>query len=219
MDPQKNPENYQKFIPFTKVDSVKREVSGIVTAEQPDKDREVCDYSKSKPYYKAWSDEFNKSTDGMSLGNLREMHQLIAVGKATDLQFHDDDKEIVMTFKVVDDDAWKKVEERVYTGFSQGGRKVGEATPDPVYKGCARYVANPTEVSLVDNPCLPSAHFAYVKSDGSVEMRKFLKTEVPVEIDRIAALEEQVNELRKAAGTTTAPAATGPQIVKKTKKD
>jgi hypothetical protein len=212
---------YIKFIPFVKMDATKREVSGIVTAEQPDKDREVCDYEKSKPYYKAWSDELNKATDGKNLGNLREMHQLTAVGKGIDLQFHDADKEIVMTFKVVDDNAWKKVEEGVYTGFSQGGRKVGNSVPDPMYKGCHRYVANPSEVSLVDNPCLPSAHFAYVKTDGSVEMRKFTKTEVPSEINRVAILEEQVAELRKAAGhAPAAPAKTdpaGPQLVKKTK--
>ena len=196
-----------KFIPFVKVDSVRREVSGIVTAEQPDKDREVCDYEKSKPYYQAWSAEFSKATDGKSLGNLRAMHQLDAVGKATDLRFNDPDKEIIMTFKVVDDDAWRKVEERVYTGFSQGGRKVGEQVPDPVHKGCVRYVANPSEVSLVDNPCLPSAHFAYVKSDGSVEMRKFLKTETPEADQRIVALEQEVNLLKAA---TAAPITTAP---------
>lgn len=187
-----------KFVQFTKVDAAKREVSGIVTAEQPDKDFEICDYDGSKPYYKKWSEEFRKSTDGASLGNLREMHGLSAVGKAIDLQFRDEEKEIVMTFKVVDDDAWKKVEERVYTGFSQGGRKVGESIQDKVYKNCQRYVANPTEVSLVDNPCLPAAHFMYVKTDGSVEMRKFLKTELP-ETDRIASLEAKVEELTKAA--------------------
>jgi hypothetical protein len=186
-----------KFIPFSKVDAVKREVSGIVTAEQPDKDLEICDYEKSKPYYQKWSDEFKKSTDGASLGNLREMHQLSAVGKALDIHFDDTDKEIEMVFKVVDDEAWKKVEERVYTGFSQGGRKV-EQYQDPVNKRYQRYVANPSEISLVDNPCLPSAHFAYVKADGSIEMRKFLKVAVPEPDPRILALEEEVNLLKAA---------------------
>jgi hypothetical protein len=209
-----------KFIPFSKVDSVRREVSGIVTAEVPDKDREVCDYEKSKPYYQQWSDEFKKSTDGVSLGNLREMHQLSAVGKATDLRFNDQDKEIEMTFKVVDDDAWKKCEERVYTGFSQGGRKVGEQKADPVFKGCVRYTANPAEVSLVDNPCLGVAHFAYVKADGSIEMRKFLKTEVPEsEHDRIQALEQEVSLLKAATivPITTAPTPAEPVAKAETK--
>ena len=73
-----------KFIPFSKVDSVKREVSGIVTAERPDKEFEVCDYAESKPFYQKWSDEFAKSTDGKSFGNLRVMHQLVVAGKAVE---------------------------------------------------------------------------------------------------------------------------------------
>lgn len=192
------PVTLKKFVKFTKVNSVLREVSGIVTAEQPDKDLEVCDYEKSKPFYQALISEMTKATDGENMMPLREMHQLSAVGKGIGFHFNDADKEIEMTFKVVDDDAWKKVEERVYTGFSQGGRKVGNQIPDPVFKGCQRYVANPSEVSLVDNPCLPDAHFAYVKADGSVEMRKFLKTAVPEEGTRIATLEAEVGLLKAA---------------------
>jgi hypothetical protein len=36
-----------------------------------------------------------------------------------------------------------------------------------------RYTAEPVEVSLVDNPCLPEATFAVLKADGSTELRKF----------------------------------------------
>jgi hypothetical protein len=211
-------DDLRKFIRFTKVDSVQRLVSGIVTAERPDKELEVCDYEKSKPYYQKWSDEFKKATDGASLGNLREMHGLDAAGKATGLFFNDTEKQIEMTFKVVDDDAWKKVEERVYTGFSQGGRKVGSMERDPVFKNCMRYVANPTEVSLVDNPCLPDAHFAYVKSDGSVEMRKFLNVEPPVNhTEQIAELQKEVN-LLKAASVPAAAAAVEPTPAKEVTK-
>lgn len=205
--------DFKKFIRFFKVDSVAREVSGIVTAERPDKDLEVCDYEKSKPFYQKWSEEFRKATDGASLGNLREMHGLVAAGKATGLEFNDAEKSIVMTFKVVDEDAWKKVEERVYTGFSQGGRKVGEMSRDPVFKNCMRYVANPSEVSLVDNPCLPDAHFAYVKADGSVEMRKFLNVELPDDArikqaeETIASLQTEVSLLKMAAPTGAVAAA------------
>ena len=180
---------YSKFIPFIKVDAAKREVWGIVTAEVPDKEDEVCDYEKSKPYYKAVIDEMAKATDGKNFFPLREMHQLSAVGKGIGFEFRDQDKEIFMGFKVVDDDAWHKIDEGVYTGFSQGGSKVSEE-PDPVYKGCTRYVANPSEVSVVDNPCLGVAHFTYVKLDGSVELRKFKKTEeaVTVPLTRLSVL-------------------------------
>ena len=180
---------YSKFIPFIKVDATKREVWGIVTAEVPDKEDEVCDYEKSKPYYKAVIDEMAKATDGKNFFPLREMHQLSAVGKGIGFEFRDVDKEIFMGFKVVDDDAWRKIDEGVYTGFSQGGSKVSEE-PDPVYKGCMRYVANPSEVSVVDNPCLGVAHFTYVKADGSVELRKFKKTEdaITVSLTRLGAM-------------------------------
>jgi hypothetical protein len=163
---------FRKFIPFSKVDAAKREVWGIVTAEVPDKDNEVCDYDGSKPYYRALIDEMAKATAGKNFFPLREMHQLSAVGKCIGFEFRDSEKEIYMGFKVVDDNAWKKVDEGVYTGFSQGGNIVGDLTPDPIFKGCNRYVADPSECSVVDNPCLGVAHFAYVKADGAVELRK-----------------------------------------------
>jgi hypothetical protein len=161
-----------KRTPFVKVDEAKREVWGIVTAEVPDKDDEICDYDKSKPHYVAWVDEFQKSTAGQSFGNLREMHQLSAVGRAIAFDPRDKDKKIVMGFKVVDDNAWKKVMERVYTGFSHGGEVVGPKVPDPVHKNCMRYVAKPVEISLVDNPCLASASYTLVRSNGSTEIVK-----------------------------------------------
>src|SRR5271170_700348 len=169
-----------KFIPFAKVEEATRQVWGIVTAELPDKDREVCDYAKSKPYYQALIDEMSKAakvnpSGGDNFFPLRQMHSITlpVAGKCIGFDFRDADKEIFMGFKVVDDDAWKKVQENVYTGFSQGGQIVGDLEPDPIFKGCMRYVANPAEASLVDNPCLAAAHFAYVKADGSVELRKF----------------------------------------------
>jgi hypothetical protein len=198
--------NYKKFIQFAKVDVVKREVSGIVTAEVPDKEDEVCDYAGSKPYYEAVIAEMAKATDGKNFFPLREMHQLSAVGKCVGFEFRDADKEIVMSFKVVDDDAWKKVDEGVYTGFSQGGMLVGDLVDDPVYKGCKRYVADPSEVSLVDNPCLGVAHFAYVKADGVVELRKFKQSEpaAVLPLSKLQNLIDSVAELKKASAAKLA---------------
>jgi hypothetical protein len=159
-----------KKTPFVKVDEAKREVWGIITEQKPDKDMEVCDFQKSLPFYQAWVDEFKKTTDGQSFGNLREMHQLSAVGRAIAFDPRPKDKQIVMGFKVVDDAAWKKVVERVYTGFSHGGEKIGKDIPDPDYPGCMRYVAKPSEVSLVDNPCLGSAHYTLIRVGGGVEV-------------------------------------------------
>jgi hypothetical protein len=158
--------------PFAKIDEDRREVWGVVTEQKPDKDNEVCDFEKSLPYYQAWVDEFKKSTDGISCGNLREMHQLSAVGKGIGFDPRPKEKQIWMGFRIIDDEAWRKVKERVYRGFSHGGEKVGEQVPDPDYPGCMRYVAKPVEISLVDNPCLASATYSLVRADGSTDLNK-----------------------------------------------
>lgn len=170
--------SFRKIVPITKIDSALREVSGIVTSETPDKTGEICDYAKSKPYYQAWSQEFAKATSGNSLGNLREMHKLIAVGKLTNLLYDDQAKVIYCTAKVVDEPAWQKCLQGVYTGFSHGGEYMGGIITDGEFK---RYTAKPSEVSLVDNPCNPDAHFEFVKTDGTVELRKFKSVEQKVE--------------------------------------
>lgn len=160
-------DRFRKFIPFWKIDEAKREVYGLVTAQIPDKEDEVCDYPSTLPYYKAVAEEMGKATDGANIMPLREMHQLSAVGKGTQLVGHDDTKEILMGFKVVDDNAWKKVVERVYTGFSQGGDYVRKWIQD----GMQYYTAKPSEVSLVDNPCLGAARFV-IKADGTMQLQK-----------------------------------------------
>jgi hypothetical protein len=66
--------------------------------------------------------------------------------------------------KIVDDNEWKKVEAGVYTGFSVGGKYV-RRWPDSSRPGAIRYTAMPSELSLVDAPCIPSATFQMVK-DG-----------------------------------------------------
>jgi hypothetical protein len=43
------PKAFIKFIPITKVDAAKQEVWGVVTAEMPDKDGEICDYESTVP--------------------------------------------------------------------------------------------------------------------------------------------------------------------------
>ncbi len=96
------------------------------------------------------------------------MHSRIAAGKLTDIAFDDERKRIVVSAKIVDDDEWAKVTEGVYTGFSH--RYVRRwADPDT---SLTRYTAEPSEISLVDLPCLPDATFEVVK-DGASEMRKF----------------------------------------------
>jgi hypothetical protein len=157
-------------MPLTKVDVDLRTVHGVATAEAPDRAGEICDYESTKPYFEAWSAGAQAASSGKSLGAVRSMHQRIAAGKLTNIAFDDAGKQILVAAKIVDDDEWAKVVEGVYTGFIQGGRYVARWTDEGT--GLVRYTADPTEISLVDVPCLPGATFQVVK-DGIVEERAF----------------------------------------------
>ena len=160
------------FIPITKVDAAQRLVYGLATAEAEDRAGEICDYASTKPNYEKWSAEIAKSTGGKSLGNVRAMHGAVAAGKVTKINFNDADKQIEICAKVIDDAEWEKVTEGVYTGFSQGGAYARRWTDED---GLTRYTAEPSEISLVDLPCLPQAHFEMIKADGARELRPFRK--------------------------------------------
>jgi hypothetical protein len=158
------------FLPLAKVDLDRRLVTGVATAETPDRSGEIFDYASSKPYFEKWSAEAAAASGGKSLGAVRAMHGAVAAGKLTDIAFDDDAKRIAVCAKIVDDDEWRKVQEGVYTGFSQGGRYVKRwADAD---SGLTRYTAEPHEISLVDLPCVPDATFDVVKG-GVIERRGF----------------------------------------------
>jgi hypothetical protein len=159
------------FIPIVKIDQARRLVYGIATEEVEDSSGETCHYDTTKPLYEKWSETMEKDTGGKSLGNLRAMHGPVAAGKITQINFNDEAKQIEICAKVVDDAEWIKVQEGVYSGFSQGGSYV-KRWKDPE-TGVQYYTADPIEVSLVDRPCLPTATFSMIKNDGSVELRKF----------------------------------------------
>ena len=161
------------FAQIAKIDESKHEVWGVATAEIVDKEGEIFDYDSSKPYFKRWSDEISKATDGKSLGNVREMHAPSAVGKLVAIAFDDDMKQIRVGARIVDSIAWQKCMLGVYTGFSIGGAYV-DAWKDGEY---VRFTANPVEISVVDNPCVPGAHFTAVKADGTCEVRKFTRSD------------------------------------------
>jgi hypothetical protein len=151
------------FIPITKVDAAQRLVYGVAAAEVEDRAGEICDYATTKPLYEKWSAEIAKSTRGKSCGNLRPMHGPVAAGKVTAITFNDADKQIEICAKVVDDAEWTKVVEGVYTGFSQGGAYERRWTDAA---GLTRYTARPSEISLVDLPCLPQSTFELIKATG-----------------------------------------------------
>lgn len=162
------------FVPLTKVDEEQRLVYGRITQELLDKAGEVMDYETSKPLFQKWSDEIHTNSGGLSKGNVRVMHGLTAAGKLTELEFDDDEKAIDVCAKIVDDKEWEKVTEGVYTGFSVGGKyeKRWTETGDGGAK-IKKFTANPNEVSIVDNPCVPSACFTMFKADGAEEQVEF----------------------------------------------
>lgn len=157
------------FIPLSKIDEEKRLVIGRAVQEVVDKTGEIIDYATAKPAFEKWSKGFEEMSGGLSKGNVRVMHNpKIVAGKVTDLAYNDAEKAIDVVVKVVDDNEWKKVVEGVYTGFSVGGgygRKWKDAGT-----GATRYTPVVNEISLVDNPCIPTARIAELhKADGSTE--------------------------------------------------
>jgi hypothetical protein len=199
--------NFRKFWPLIKVDEATHTVYGVVTAQRPDKDGEIMHYNSTVPYYKDLNEEFTKATDGKSIAPLREMHQLKAAGVGKSIDFRDPDTQIAMGFKVVDDDAWKKVKEGVYTGFSQGGAYVKTwraPYTDPATNQTQEYTwytAKPGEISLVDSPCLKEARFELVKADGTKEERTFKKAEVAA----VNTLPPQTEGATRTAATVPPP--------------
>lgn len=163
------------FIPLTKISEETRTVYGrAVQGDVVDKSGEVFDYESSKPHFQQWSAEVSAATGGKSLGNVRSMHGNVAAGKLVDIQFSDHEQAIDVAARIVDDQEWKKVLAGVYTGFSIGGRYL-KRWPDNVDgQMVQRYTAAPSEISLVDAPCVPTAKFFdVVKSDGRVRRQAF----------------------------------------------
>jgi hypothetical protein len=179
------------FIPLAKIDETEQTVTGIVTAEVLDKAGEIFHYESSAPYFKAWTANFERVTKGKSKGNVRAMHQPNAVGKVIDLVFDDANKSISATVKIVDKGEWEKVVEGVYTGFSIGGSYVKQWEDSTTKKNY--FTADPVEISIVDNPCVPVAHFEATKADGTTETRPF-KLYTPTNEEVVAKATELAGE-------------------------
>lgn len=165
----------QIFARITKVDEATGKVYGRAVQEVPDRSGEIFDYASSKPNFEKWSTDMAKATDGKSVGNVRAMHGKVAAGKLTEITFADAEKAIDVCAEIVDPAEREKCLKGVYSGFSIGGRYLKKWT-DETDANLQRYTAEPTEISLVDLPCIPTAQFTVVKADGSEELRKFETT-------------------------------------------
>jgi len=142
------------YLPIAKVDAEKREVWGYASTEARDDQGEIV---KREALTAALGDY-------MRFANIREMHQLSAVGVAREAAV--DDKGLYVGARIVDDQAWQKVVEGVYKGYSIGGRVTQRDPAD--YQTITGLVLN--EISLVDRPANPEAVFDYWKAAGASTM-------------------------------------------------
>lgn len=155
-------------VPFFKVDEERRIVSGFATLDNVDRHNDIVDADAS---IKAF-DTFR--------GNLREMHQPIAVGKVTNFreeQFYDKSTGQSYRGVFVDtyvskgaQDTWEKVLDGTLSGFSIGGNitKVDQVQKgDDMVRVIKEYEL--VELSLVDSPANQLANvFSIQKVDDRV---------------------------------------------------
>ena len=188
------------FFQLNKIDEAKRLVYGRAVQEMPDRVGEIFDYETSKPNFQAWAASQFDSSLGKSNGNVRAMHKDVAAGIVIPggLTFNDADKAIDICAKITDDNEWSKVESGTYTGFSIGGKYAKKWECPDLKK--TRYTADPSEISLVDRPCIPSATFFEVqKANGTVMQKNFAN---PTE----AAPADSKSDAAPSADAAAAPA-------------
>jgi hypothetical protein len=99
--------------------------------------------------------------DYLKFGAVREMHSNIAAGTAIEMSVEKDGTTSFAAL-IVDPIAIKKIQTKVYKGFSIGGKVTSR---DKVNKKIIDGL-NLTEISLVDRPSNPDACFAIYKVDG-----------------------------------------------------
>lgn len=171
-----NSKDQVKFtLPLTKINEELRQVSGFASLDNADAHDDIVMADASKRAFTRFR------------GNIREMHQPIAVGKMVDFkeeEFFDPEekktyKGIFVTVKVSKgaQDTWEKVLDGTLTGFSIGGHIIdAESTILKSENGSDRSIRlikeyELEELSLVDNPANQLANvFSIQKNkDGGVE--------------------------------------------------
>ena len=139
------------YWPIAKVDGEQQMVWGYASTEAEDDQGETV----TRAALTAALDDY------MRFANIREMHRPSAVGVATEAAV--DDKGLYLGARIVDADAWRKVAEGVYKGFSIGGRVTARDPADRRLITGLRL----TEISVVDRPANPEAVFDCWKLSGA----------------------------------------------------
>lgn len=153
---------------ITKVDEEQRIVYGIASTEIPDNEPGIW---KGEAYAGdiISSDAMRKAAPGyLEFPAIREMHQPIAAGTA--IHFEIDGNTTWIGAHIVDDQAWAKVVNKVYRGFSIGGRCKGAEIIKLEGRPYRRVTElDLTEISLVDRPRNPDAKITLYKGVNTVE--------------------------------------------------
>ena len=142
------------YAPIAKVDTQERMVWGYASTEAEDDQGEIITRDALAAAL----------GDYLKFANIREMHQMSAVGVAEEAGV--DDKGLYVGARIVDPAAWNKVTSGVYKGFSVGGRVRAR---DPSDRSVITALSL-TEISLVDRPANPEAVFDCWKAEGNPHM-------------------------------------------------
>jgi hypothetical protein len=161
-------DNVRLSMPFSKVDVERRIVSGFATLDNVDKQSDIV------------TSEASMNAFAKFRGNIREMHQPVAVGKMISFKedkfFDPESKKFYAGVYVSTyiskgaQDAWEKVLDGTYTGFSIGGKmNKWDDAYDEKMESKIRIIKeyDLVELSLVDNPANQFASILSVqKIDG-----------------------------------------------------
>jgi hypothetical protein len=166
-------------VPFAKVDVENRTVSGFASLDNVDRHGDIITAEASQKAF----DRFR--------GNLREMHQPIAVGKVVSFKQQDFyDKTSGETYKGVfvtayiskgAQDTWEKVLDKTLSGFSIGGNII--ESEDEFNKEMNKPIRKVSdyelfELSLVDNPANPLANIFSIQKGVDGPIYKGIATQV-----------------------------------------
>lgn len=162
--------SFNIVFPFQKIDREQRIVTGIATADNVDYEDDRISFEGSLDAFSSW------------IGNIREMHSPIAVGKLVDyrpvpVSYRGktyNGIEVSVYISKGAEDTWQKILDGTLRGFSIGGRSMdAEMEYDEDLQRQVRVIKEYVlgELSVVDNPCNPAGMFTMVKMmpDGSLE--------------------------------------------------
>jgi uncharacterized protein YoxC len=175
-------ENVRLSMPFSKVDVERRTVSGFATLDNVDKQADIVTTDASMKAFAKFR------------GNIREMHQPVAVGKMVnfkeDKYFDPETKKFYSGVYVSAyvskgaQDTWEKILDGTLSGFSIGGKmNKWDDAYDEKMDSQIRIIKDYdlVELSLVDNPANQFANILSIEKVDGVDVVKGIDSEVELE--------------------------------------